>query len=124
MISTKSAAAHSIVAVLVIALAAAVPTLATDDHALLCEAAIDGAEFIEIHNPTNDLIPLRNYYLSDDEDYAKLAGQFGTGPAPSIGTTDFIARFPEGAALGPGETLVIALKGDEFLAEFGFAADY
>lgn len=102
------------------------PAFGVDDHLLLCEAVVTPTanEFIEIFNPTAGAIGLDNYYLSDDEDYALLPGASGTGPAPSIGSSDFIAQFPPGATIAPGGVVVVAFDGAGFLAAFGFAADY
>ncbi len=104
----------------------ATPSQAIDDHLVLCEAALTPTEdeFLEIANPTESTVALDDYYLSDDEDYALLPGAFGAGPAPSIGSSDFIVRFPEGASIGPGEIQVIAFDGAAFAANFGFAPDY
>ena len=104
----------------------ATPLQATDDHLVLCEAVLTPTsdEFIEIANPTGAMVSLDNYYLSDDADYALLPGAFGAGPAPSIGSSDFIAQFPPGSTIDPDEVLVIAFDGAGFLATFGFAADF
>ena len=102
------------------------PSRAIDDHLLLCEAVVTPTtdEFVEIANPTGSLVMLDDYYLSDDEDYALLAGFFGDGPAPSIGSSDFIVRFPAGATIAAGDAAVVAFDGAAFLLTFGFAADY
>ena len=98
----------------------------TDDHLLLCEAVLTPTsdEFIEIANPTNSAVDLTDYYLSDDEDYALLPGQFGAGPAPVLDSSDFIARFPAGATIPAKGVLVIAFSGSGFQTTFGFAADF
>ncbi len=100
--------------------------LAVDDHVLLCEAVLtptDG-EFIEIVNPTAATVPLDNYYLSDDEDYALLPGAFGAGPPPSISQFDFVVQFPPEASIPPCGVLIIAIDGAGFFAEFDFEADF
>ena len=104
----------------------ATPARAIDDHLLLCEAVVtptDG-EFIEIFNPTGAPIVLTDVYLSDDEDYAVLPGAFGAGPAPAIGSFDFIARFPAGAVVPPGGVIVVAFDGAGFITNYGFSADF
>lgn len=101
-------------------------SILAQDHLLLTEAVLTptAGEFIEIYNPTGSTVDLTNYYLSDDEDYALYPGTFGAGPAPSIGSSDFIAQFPSGAMMNAGQVLVIAFDGAGFITENGFAADY
>ena len=98
----------------------------TDDHVLTSEAVVTptASEFIEIANPTGAAIALADYYLSDDADYALLPGAFGTGPAPSISSSDFIVQFPPGASIPAGGVRVVAFDGAGFLAAFGSAADF
>ena len=98
----------------------------TDDHVLISEAVVTptASEFIEIANPTGAAIALADYYLSDDADYALLPGAFGTGPAPSISSSDFIVQFPPGASIPAGGVRVVAFDGAGFLAAFGSAADF
>ena len=100
--------------------------LPVDDHLLLCEAVATPTpdEFIEIHNATGSAVALDNYYLSDDEDYALLPGASGDGPAPNIGSFDFIAQFPSGASIPANGVLVIAFDGAGFSTTFGFNADF
>jgi len=96
------------------------------DHLLLTEAVLTPTtgEFIEIYNPTGSTVDLTNYYLSDDEDYALYAGTFGAGPAPNIGSSDFIVQFPAGVMITAGQVVVIAFDGATFITDYGFAADY
>ncbi|MCB1095056.1 MAG: lamin tail domain-containing protein [Verrucomicrobiae bacterium] len=81
-------------------------------------------EFFEIYNPTNATINLDNYYVSDDEDYALLAGASGAGPAPSIGLSDFVVQFPAGSSILPGGVQVVAFDGASFSTTFAQAPDY
>ena len=99
---------------------------AVDDHLLLSEAVVTptAGEFLEIYNPTGSTVALDNYYLSDDEDYALYPGTFGLGPAPAIGSSDFIAQFPPGSSIGAGAVVVIAFDGEGFLATYGQTADF
>ena len=112
--------------IFLLSLCVVAPSLATDDHLYLTEAVVTptAAEFIEIANPTGSAIALDNYYLSDDMDYALLPGASGTGPAPSIGSSDFITRFPAGASIAAGAVAVIAFDGAGFELQYGFKADY
>jgi hypothetical protein len=96
---------------------------AAADHLLITEFAVrptDG-EFIEIYNPTSASVDLSTYFVSDfvlgnmgDEEpesnyYHLVDGVLDPDPAfPN----DFLARFPDGASLGPGESVVIALHDD------------
>lgn len=97
------------------------------DHLLLSELRIatDDAAFIEIYNPTESTIALDQFYLCDDQDYAKLPGAFGGFPDPSIGTaSDFLVRFPVGATIEPHQTIVIAVSSVAFFTMFGKHADF
>lgn len=95
-------------------------------HLLISEVAITPTkgEFIEIANPTDAPVVLTNYYLSDSQEYAVLPGLYGAGPQPVIGSRDFIARFPDGAILAPGEVIVIAIDGNLFFRGYDIHADY
>ena len=69
----------------------------------------DDAEFIELTNPTGQLIDLSNYALGD-----------------AVNRTDFedTRRFPAGTSLAPGGTLVVATAATAFKAEFGVNPDF
>ncbi|MCH9647374.1 MAG: thrombospondin type 3 repeat-containing protein [Deltaproteobacteria bacterium] len=99
---------------------------AIDDHLLLSEAVVTPtpSEFLEIYNPTNAPVALDDYYLSDDEDYALLPGASGSGPAPGIGSTDFIVQFPAGATIAAGGVIVVAFDGAGFFTASGSNADF
>ncbi len=116
----------SIAAVFALLVILAAPVVAVDDHLLLCEAVLTPTsdEFIEIANPTGAAISLDDYYLSDDEDYALLPGASGSGPAPDIGSSDFIAGFPPGSSIPAGGVIVVAFDGTGFETTFGFKADF
>ncbi len=103
-----------------LALAAISPSFAAD-HILISEFAVrptDG-EFIEIFNPTEGIVDLSEYYLSD---YVLAAGidpnnnywhvvRDSLIPDPAF-PNDFLAHFPEGTTIVPGQTYVISLKND------------
>jgi hypothetical protein len=93
-------------------------------HLLLTEAVVTPTsdEYLEIYNPTGAPVDLTNYYLSDDEDYALYPGTFGAGPAPVIGSSDFIVQFPPGAIINPGQVVVVAFDGALFLITFAVLA--
>jgi hypothetical protein len=89
------------------------------DHLLLTEFAVtptDG-EFIEIYNPTGDFIDLSEYYVSDfvlasvpSQNYWRIVN--GTlVPDPAF-PNDFLAKFPDGSTIAPGQTIVISLHDD------------
>ena len=82
-------------------------------HLLLTEvvAGPTEAEYIEIHNPTSAPINLSNVYLTDFNDYACVLGATCTIPGRAVatlGSSDFVARFPDGATLAPGAYATIA----------------
>ncbi|MFK7802114.1 MAG: ExeM/NucH family extracellular endonuclease [Anaerolineae bacterium] len=105
--------------------------LAPSIQLLLSEVIItptDG-EFIEIHNPTGSAIDLSNVYVTD----ATFAGNpsayyynIVTGANAGGGSfSDFLARFPDGASIAPGEYQTLALAGsDDFFAEYGVTPTY
>ena len=69
----------------------------------------DESEFVEIANPTGEVIDLSGFGLSDalsPEEFADLR------------------RFPPGTMLSPGGVLVVAQQGLPFEAEFGFLPDF
>ena len=93
-------------------------------HLLITEIALRPTEFIEIFNPGKDPVDLSNYYLADRPGYELFPGALGAGPAPITPTAasspfvnDFIARFPAGAIIGPGEVKVITIV-DAGIADF------
>ncbi len=95
-------------------------------HLILSEVAVTptSVEFIEIHNPTGAMVDLSNYYLSDAWFEAPAVDPSGYHNLPSgtlvVGTpTDFVVRFPAGAMLAAGGTMVIALYGAGVDSAFG-----
>lgn len=84
-------------------------------HVLISEVlydpygAQDDAEFIELANPTNQIIDLSNYSLGD-----------------AVNPTDFedVRRFPAGVHILPGRTLVVATTATAFYAVHGFNPDF
>ncbi len=92
------------------------------DHLLLSEIGMNGGpnnegEYIEIFNPTASAIDLGNYWIADYNNYS-LRPQ---GPQ-SVGGSDTMARFPEGAMLGSGQVAIVVGKADTFLTNhFGGA---
>jgi hypothetical protein len=78
------------------------------DHVLMTEIAVapDGAEFIEIWNPTTAAVDLSTYYVSNHGSYFKLpvAGQ-------TLPSAHFIAQFPAGASIASGAVITVATQG-------------
>ncbi len=103
------------------------PDAALDErHLLLSEVQTKGSgkEFIEIYNPRALPVDLSDYYIADTQEYALLPGAFGDSPAPSVGTSDFIARFPEGAIIDGQAALILAIRPVEFRDEYGTDPDF
>lgn len=83
-----------------------------EGHLLITEVKSSGntEEFVEIWNPTNRTIDLRNYYLTDSFDYWKFPSGVN---APTVNISDFLVRFPQGAMMTPGQIITVAT---EFMA--------
>lgn len=101
--------------------------LFSQDHLVISEIVVTptAGEFIEIYNPTSVSMDLTNYYITDGifsgdphPDYVNIVDSTDT-PFGS----DFLARFPAGSSIDPGEYQVIALNSD-FSTQYGFDPDY
>jgi hypothetical protein len=98
-------------------------------HLLITEVVVTptAGEFVEVHNPTSAAVSLTNVYLADTSEYAcRLAG-VTCAPTVSgaISTTDFVARFPAGTALMPGQYVTVAIADPAvFRATYGRCPDY
>jgi len=97
------------------------------DHIIFTQITItsDEAEVIAIHNPTDDLINLSNYYLSDAQSSGKHYYNLPTGSDYWSGySSDFIARFPD-VNIGSGETITISIKdASTFNSYYSYDPDY
>ena len=87
---------------------------------LLTEVCMQGSdhEFVEIYNPNDVDVPLKNYYLTDavhnQQAYWNLPA--GNPTQSSIGGGayyDFHARFPNDAVLAAGDTITVSLAGSD-----------
>jgi hypothetical protein len=98
----------------------------TGIHLLISEVAVQGSpvEFIEIYNPTTEPVDLTNYYLTDAW-YVPGTGpisayyQLPAGTLLITTNTDFCSRFPSGAMIMPGGTIVVALYGAGIDSAYG-----
>ena len=112
-------------------------TLEFGEHVLISEVAVgpgSGAtsgEYVELVNPTAQVIDLENYYLTDYTDdpnngnfYWKLPRGDQFGPAASTSSDDFVVRFPAGAQLQPGEVITVAIDGAGYQATYAADATY
>lgn len=90
-------------------------------HVLLTEiyTQVAAEEFVELANPTAEVVDLSTYYLADDPSYALL-------PAAGVAVSDrdFVVRFPAGASLAPGEVITVARSAEGFEARYGAAPDF
>lgn len=96
----------------------AAPSLAP--HLLITEVkTTDNTEFVEIYNPTNATIDLRNYYLTDHQSYFLLPGVVaGNTTQPTTDATDFLVRFPAGATIASRQVITVATDAVGFEAGF------
>ena len=86
-----------------------------------------GSEYVAISNPTSGTVDLSRYYLTDatsiDASYWEIVEGGGLGGGGGSGS--FNARFPDGATLGPDETLVVSFAGSsEYQSVYGAYPDY
>jgi hypothetical protein len=89
------------------------------EHLLFTEFAVTptDAEFVEIYNPTGAVVDLSDYYISDyvlGNDATQNYWHFpDRALVPAAGfDTDFLARFPAGSSIQPGQTILVALHDD------------
>ncbi len=122
---------------------AAVPSLASTgaaavaDHLLLTEIVVQtrlvgsvptGSKYIEIVNPTSSAIDLSNVYVTDATTspstyYYNIVKLNATGGGGTGG--DFNARFPDGASIAPGDTIVVSIVGsNDYQLAYGRLPDY
>jgi hypothetical protein len=74
---------------------------------------------IEIVNTSNQEVDLSTYYLADNGGYYTLPVQ------PSVGTNDFIVKFPVGAKLAGHGVLVVAIDTPtNFATTYGMAPSF
>ena len=109
---------------------AVVPLATAQSELLLSEVVVTptAGEFVEIFNPNPFPVDLSDVYLTDATFQNGGAYYYNvvTGAdAGGGGFADFHARFPDGAAIAPGEYQTVAIAGsDAFLAEYGALPDY
>ena len=109
------------------------------DHLLLTEivwssgtTTVNGASFIEVHNPTPNSVDISTYYLTDANQstisggYQDLPGLPGNGSDLGLANDlfDFVIRFPAGSTLASGATVTVAMDGAGYAAAYGKDADY
>jgi hypothetical protein len=128
--------AEGLLAALVLfALGANPAAAAVADHLLLSELVartrveIPAAKYIELVNPTASAIDLSTVHLTDATTtttptyYYNLVKLGGEGGGGAFG--DFHARFPNGASIAAGDTIVVAIAGSgDFLTAYGHLPDY
>jgi DNA/RNA endonuclease YhcR with UshA esterase domain len=68
----------------------------------------EGDEFVEVFNPTGDVVDLSAYKIGDEETKGQGEGMY---------------QFPPGTTIGPQGLLVIAKNAAQFQARFGFYPD-
>lgn len=91
----------------------ALPSLAP--HLLITEVkTVDADEFVEIYNPTDQTIDLRNYYLTDMGNYFLLPGVVAGNTTVTADASDFLVRFPVGATIAPRQVIVVATDAVQF----------
>jgi hypothetical protein len=107
------------------------------DHLLLSEVMVVtrtqdlprfGSPFIEVVNPTAAAVALDDVYLSTAQDVplGKFYWNIVSGADQGGGTSgNFHARFPVGASIAAGDTVVVSINGSaEFQSAYGYAPDF
>lgn len=92
-------------------------------HLLLTEVVVrpDGAEMIELANPTTAVVDLSVVALADFDTYYRAPA----GPYETASSADFIVRFPDGAQLLPCARVTVAVDGAQaFFDVTGGLPDY
>ena len=91
------------------------------NHLLLSEISLapDAGEFVEIYNTTSATIPLDNYYLADNAEYALLPSG-----STNVLSSDFIIQFPAGFSITNNNVIVIAASAIDFNLTFGINPDF
>jgi len=91
-------------------------TLPAPEHLLIVQVfSGDGitvpldAAWVEILNPTQGEINLRPYKIGDEE---------------TLGGDEGMLRFPQGSRVGPGQSLLVAVRATDFLARYGFKPNF
>ena len=97
---------------------------ASNTHLLLSEVkTVDASEFIEIYNPGAAAVDLTNYYLADTSAYFRVP-ENAANPI-NVDNSDFISRFPAGASIPAGGTVVVVTDAAQFETAFpGAVAAY
>ena len=89
-------------------------TLSADaDHLIFNRVCVNPneAELIEIYNPTDGVIDLSNYYLSDQNDYYNWV----FGNSSNLSSRDFLIKFPNGSQIQAQESfLITTISNDDF----------
>ena len=82
--------------------------LFANDHLLLNRIVVkpDAAELISIYNPTEKEINLKNYYLSDSNEYYKITSEPITDWIDGI--RDFLFRFPDNFSILPSDSIIVS----------------
>jgi hypothetical protein len=101
-------------------------------HLLLSEVCVtsNDHEFIEIYNPTSEVVELDHYYITDA--VHELQGYWlvpaGGLSQSTVGGGDFFdfhGKFPTGSVIQPGEALTISMIGsDTFNTTWGLNPDF
>jgi hypothetical protein len=110
---------------LLFVLAAVLPASAqTAEKLLLSQVEVLGSEYFVIKNTGSGTVDLSDYYVTD----ATFPGgnqYYYNLPDPALpigggGFNDFVARFPAGATIAPGESLSVSVSGsDDFRSAYG-----
>ena len=108
---------------LVIGVIAASPqaAIAQATHILISEvvAGPNTAQYIEIVNPTDATVDLGFYYIADYSVYWRVPNG---GVIPQV--SDFVAKFPAGTLMRPGQVITVAMAANTYIAAYGLQPNF
>jgi len=99
------------------------------DHLVLNRITItpNAGEMVSIFNPSSEIQSLDNYYITDATDSPDNQFYYNIPTGTNFWSTDFrdfIAKFPSGISISPGDSLILGIRNSEvFTGYYGYSPD-